>query len=85
MSTCQSCGGVIGRDCFNPDECAWITQQQANQSEANHYALQEVQNELECLKKDIISFIEQAIGEIEGGTFSDAINPLTLALNRLKG
>ena len=26
MSTCQSCGGVIGRDCFNPQECAWITQ-----------------------------------------------------------
>ena len=23
---CPSCGGVIGRDCFNPVECAWITQ-----------------------------------------------------------
>lgn len=26
MSTCPSCGGIIGRDCFNPQECAWITQ-----------------------------------------------------------
>ena len=26
MSTCPSCGGILGRDCFNPQECAWITQ-----------------------------------------------------------
>jgi hypothetical protein len=26
MSTCNSCGGILGRDCFNPQECAWITQ-----------------------------------------------------------
>jgi hypothetical protein len=28
MAICQSCGGVIGQDCFNPSECAWITEQQ---------------------------------------------------------
>lgn len=28
MSTCRSCGGVIGRDCFNPVECEWIGHQQ---------------------------------------------------------
>ena len=33
MSTCQSCGGIIGRDCFNPRECAEITAQQAFQSQ----------------------------------------------------
>lgn len=32
MSTCPSCGGVIGRDCFNTRECAWITSQMNNQS-----------------------------------------------------
>lgn len=26
MRTCQGCGGVLGRDCFNEDECVWITQ-----------------------------------------------------------
>lgn len=29
MATCNSCGGVVGKDCFNPEECAWITQQMA--------------------------------------------------------
>ena len=24
---CPSCGGVIGRDCFNVEDCAWITRQ----------------------------------------------------------
>jgi len=24
---CNSCGGVIGRDCFNPKECEWISRQ----------------------------------------------------------
>ena len=33
MSVCQSCGGIIGRDCFNPVECAEITAQQAMQSQ----------------------------------------------------
>jgi hypothetical protein len=25
VSTCPSCGGIIGRDCWNPQECASIT------------------------------------------------------------
>lgn len=25
MSTCQSCGGIIGRDCFDTQTCAAIT------------------------------------------------------------
>jgi hypothetical protein len=25
MSTCPGCGGVVGRDCFNPSECEWIS------------------------------------------------------------
>lgn len=29
MSTCPACGGIIGRDCFNPEECMGITRQQA--------------------------------------------------------
>lgn len=29
MSTCHSCGGVIGRDCFNPQECEAITRDMA--------------------------------------------------------
>jgi hypothetical protein len=22
---CGGCGGLVGRDCFNPQECEWIT------------------------------------------------------------
>ena len=33
MSVCNSCGGVLGRDCFNPQEGAWITQQMAAASQ----------------------------------------------------
>lgn len=29
MSVCQACGGLIGRDCFNPEECMQITRDQA--------------------------------------------------------
>lgn len=29
MANCHGCGGVIGRDCFNPQECEWITRDMA--------------------------------------------------------
>jgi hypothetical protein len=25
MSICNGCGGRVGRDCFNPQECEWIS------------------------------------------------------------
>lgn len=28
MSLCPSCGGVLGRDCYNPQDCAQITHEQ---------------------------------------------------------
>ncbi len=32
MEICQSCGGVIGKDCFNPAECAIIAGLQATEN-----------------------------------------------------
>jgi len=26
MSTCRGCGMVLGRDCFNEQDCMWIAQ-----------------------------------------------------------
>jgi len=26
MAICNGCGGVVGRDCFNPPECEWISE-----------------------------------------------------------
>jgi hypothetical protein len=31
MRICQSCNGVIGSDCFNPEECAQISERQNKQ------------------------------------------------------
>lgn len=33
MATCDSCGGDIGRECFNPQECAEITRQMEQQTQ----------------------------------------------------
>ena len=33
---CVSCGGTIGRDCFNPQECAHITRQMESDSESRN-------------------------------------------------
>jgi hypothetical protein len=59
MSTCQSCGGIIGRDCFNPSECAWIEKQQANQAESYYQSEQEAQHILQKLKAEIAATVEQ--------------------------
>ncbi len=47
MSTCQSCGGIIGRDCFNPEECAHITRQQ------EQFDRQNEGQEIQHLKKSL--------------------------------
>ncbi len=31
-SVCHGCGGIVGRDCFNPGECEQITRQMAAES-----------------------------------------------------
>lgn len=38
MTTCQSCGGIIGRDCFNPEECMAITRDMADRYQQQHDA-----------------------------------------------
>jgi uncharacterized protein YceH (UPF0502 family) len=44
MATCNGCGGVVGRDCWNPVECEQI----ANQMEQNkHYSLEQRVQSLE--------------------------------------
>jgi len=37
MSRCPSCGGVIGKDCYNPTECAQISYKEI---EYDNYVLQ---------------------------------------------
>ncbi len=44
MSLCNGCGGVIGQDCFNPQECEWIAQEEERRFAA---ALADVDGEQE--------------------------------------
>lgn len=37
MSNCPGCGGIVGRDCWNPQECAWIMRDQAERYAALQY------------------------------------------------
>jgi hypothetical protein len=70
MATCQSCGGVIGRDCFNPEECAWITQQQANQCEAARYSAEEAHHNLQQLKAEIAAYADALEREVDSGLYT---------------
>lgn len=45
MAICNGCGGVIGRDCFNPIECESISQQYTNE---------ELERQVEILTKLLI-------------------------------
>lgn len=37
MARCPSCGGILGRDCFNPVDCAMISERQAQEHDRDHY------------------------------------------------
>lgn len=67
MNRCPSCGGIIGKDCFNPVECAAISERMAQYHDMNHYDLghvagyQDSQNEIEDLKQQIEMWKERAL------------------------
>ena len=80
MAICPSCEGVIGRDCFNPEECMWITQQQASSAEAAQQNAEELRHILQQLKAEIAALsneIEHRFG------CSDIVRVLDL-VNRLR-
>jgi hypothetical protein len=62
MNICQSCGGVIGRDCFNPQECAWISQQMQVEQQVQ----QRLQPEIDAMK-EVINRMERALLQIATG------------------
>lgn len=48
MSQCPSCGGIIGRDCFSPVECAEIS------NNMNSYDFRELEYQISVLKQALI-------------------------------
>jgi chromosome segregation ATPase len=73
MMTCQSCGGIIGRDCFNPEECMAITRDMAERYQQQHdaagrldqceAALDQCRAEIQCLNERIAE-MNDVFGEI---------------------
>lgn len=54
MATCSSCGGVLGRDCFNPQECAEITQQMEHQANVSlEQRVQYLEEEVAALRRQL--------------------------------
>ena len=72
MAICNGCGGIIGRDCFNPQECEWITQQQANQS-------YQLSDEIQHIKGNVYAIanrLKKTMGSINSSVADDIINDL---------
>jgi hypothetical protein len=62
--TCNSCGGLIGRDCFNPQECAWITESMNNQPVEQEEQLGVVMEFLDLANETIFT-MSQVIENLE--------------------
>jgi hypothetical protein len=66
---CQACNGVIGRDCFNPDECMAITRDMADryreqERDANELrqceaALNDCRNRIEHLEQSKTRYMDR--------------------------
>lgn len=64
-SICQSCGGVIGRDCFNPDECAWITESMQRESVMSEQRQMHYQHEAELHQlQERIEHLEESLQSV---------------------
>ena len=63
MNRCPSCGGLIGRDCFNPVECARITEnlRQQDYQSADSQIIQQLQNEINHLREVEIPHVEDKL------------------------
>lgn len=58
MRYCQSCGGIIGRDCFNAIECAQITERLAQQHDQDHYSQGKIDGYVELIETPTIYEIQ---------------------------
>lgn len=58
--TCQACGGLIGRDCFNPEECMAITRDMADRYRDQEHRIHQLESEIEYLKSRLAETEDQA-------------------------
>lgn len=50
MSTCNGCGGVVGRDCFNPQECEWISH---DMQQRTQYSVEQMVDKIRSLWAEV--------------------------------
>lgn len=68
MTTCQACGGVIGRDCFNPQECMEITRDMADRYSTAEFLSDGLRGEISNLRdriegmNELFADIRKAVG-----------------------
>ena len=71
MKICHGCGGVVGRDCFNPIECEQITRSMAAEYQTSpdyNSQINSLQNENYKLKEinaEVIKHLKHATELIE--------------------
>lgn len=56
MALCNSCGGVLGRDCFNPVECAQIGFQIEQEK---HHQQQSLAQRVEIIEEELMKLRSQ--------------------------
>ena len=53
VMVCHGCGGMIGKDCFNPQECEQITRQMAEQHQQHGHEYALLQQEYRSLIRQV--------------------------------
>jgi len=76
MSMCHGCGGVIGRDCFNPQECEQITRSMANQYSQASQEIAELLAECDRLRSEVGKLRVLLLGVLENDTLSAGLSVL---------
>ena len=46
MATCRACGGILGRDCFNEQDCLSISENDRYDNDLLNYKIQILMDEL---------------------------------------
>ncbi len=59
MNMCNSCGGIIGRDCFNPVECEWITQEMNKNAYQEASKVPELEKKIEDFQYELLPYMQQ--------------------------
>lgn len=60
MGICNGCSGVVGGDCFNPQECEWISRDMEASANAQRHS-QGLQEQIDELRAIVIALADQIV------------------------